>query len=267
MSVPEKVDVYFDYACPFADSAARWVNELKKKIGDEVQFEFKFFPLEQVNAPADVEEAIWDLPRENRSPARHSMHAGAAALQQGREAFEGRAVTDAGGNRDHRHADQSADHAGESAFHASADDDDPRLGQRGAMSKQAVNAGNADVVQVLNFVAHHFGGGYRLFCDGDVAGAGGDYGDDSLAIAFAIPFQGDGSGEGAILHRLHFRGHGFKLFDSGPRGQHVPAVLCQPAEDAGDLGGGLTLAENDFGHALAQGAVVIDFGETEVFKR
>lgn len=88
VSVPEKVDVYFDYACPFADSAARWVNELKKKIGDEVQFEFKFFPLEQVNAPADVEEAIWDLPRENRSPARHSMHAGAAALQQGREAFD-----------------------------------------------------------------------------------------------------------------------------------------------------------------------------------
>ncbi len=88
MSVPEKVDVYFDYACPFADSAARWVSELKKQIGDEVQFEFKFFPLEQVNAPADVEEAIWDLPRENRSPARHSMQAGAAALQQGNEAFD-----------------------------------------------------------------------------------------------------------------------------------------------------------------------------------
>ncbi len=88
MSVPEKVDVYFDYACPFADSAARWVSELKKQIGDEVQFEFKFFPLEQVNAPADVDEAIWDLPRENRSPARHSMQAGAAALQQGRDAFD-----------------------------------------------------------------------------------------------------------------------------------------------------------------------------------
>lgn len=88
MSAPEKVDVYFDYACPFADSAARWASELRKQIGDEVQFEFKFFPLEQVNAPADVEEAIWDLPRENRSPARHSMQAGAAARQQGTEAFD-----------------------------------------------------------------------------------------------------------------------------------------------------------------------------------
>lgn len=88
MSEPEKIQVYFDYACPFADSAARWVNELKQQIGDEVAFEFKFFPLEQVNAPADVEEAIWDLPRENRSPARHSMHAGAAALQQGNDAFD-----------------------------------------------------------------------------------------------------------------------------------------------------------------------------------
>lgn len=88
VSVPQKVDVYFDYACPFADTAVRWVNELKKQIGDEVQFEFKFFPLEQVNAPADIEEAIWDLPRENRSPARHSMQAGAAALQQGPDAFD-----------------------------------------------------------------------------------------------------------------------------------------------------------------------------------
>lgn len=88
MSEPLNVDVYFDYACPYADSAARWVDELKKQIGDEVQFTFKFFPLEQVNAPADVEEAIWDLPRENRSPARHSMQAGAAALQQGNEAFD-----------------------------------------------------------------------------------------------------------------------------------------------------------------------------------
>jgi predicted DsbA family dithiol-disulfide isomerase len=88
VSVPEKVDVYFDYACPFADSAARWVHELKKQIPGEVEFEFKFFPLEQVNAPADVEEAIWDLPRENRSPARHSMQAGAAALQQGKDAFD-----------------------------------------------------------------------------------------------------------------------------------------------------------------------------------
>jgi predicted DsbA family dithiol-disulfide isomerase len=88
VSVPEKIDVYFDYACPFADSAARWASELKKQIGDEVQFEFKFFPLEQVNAPADVEEAIWDLPRENRSAARRSMQAGAAALQQGNEAFD-----------------------------------------------------------------------------------------------------------------------------------------------------------------------------------
>ncbi|MFT4037334.1 MAG: DsbA family protein [Thermomicrobiales bacterium] len=87
MSDAGVVQVYFDYACPFADSAIRWARELKQQLGDEVAFEFKFFPLEQVNAPADVEEAVWDLPRENRSPARHSMQAGAAAMQQGDDAF------------------------------------------------------------------------------------------------------------------------------------------------------------------------------------
>ena len=45
MSVPQKVDVYFDYAWPFADSAIRWASELMKQIGNEVEFAFKFFPL------------------------------------------------------------------------------------------------------------------------------------------------------------------------------------------------------------------------------
>jgi protein-disulfide isomerase len=88
LSAPLKVDVYFDYACPYVNAAAKWVAELEKQLGDDqVEFNWRFFPLEQVNAPADIEEKVWDLPPENRSQARNSMHAALAAMQQGDDAF------------------------------------------------------------------------------------------------------------------------------------------------------------------------------------
>lgn len=85
----EPVIVYFDYACPYVNAAAKWVHDLKQRLGDEqVTFDWRFFPLEQVNAPEDSEEKVWNLPPENRSQARNSMHAGAAALRQGKDKFD-----------------------------------------------------------------------------------------------------------------------------------------------------------------------------------
>jgi predicted DsbA family dithiol-disulfide isomerase len=84
-----KVEIYFDYACPYVDAAAKWVKEINSQLGDNwIEFDWRFFPLEQVNAPADTEETVWELPPENRSQARNSMHAAAAARRQGQETFE-----------------------------------------------------------------------------------------------------------------------------------------------------------------------------------
>ncbi len=89
MSERLKVDVYFDYVCPYVNAAAKWLSEVNRQLGDDaVEFSWRFFPLEQVNAPADIEEKVWDLPPENRSQARNSMHAAIAAMNQGDEAFE-----------------------------------------------------------------------------------------------------------------------------------------------------------------------------------
>ena len=49
--------------------------------------------------------------------------------------------------------------------------------------------------------------------------------------------------------------------------QHVAGLGQQRCGDGGDLVGCFALAENDFRHAVAQGAMVVDFGETEIFKR
>jgi predicted DsbA family dithiol-disulfide isomerase len=84
-----QVEIYFDYACPYVNAAAKWLAEVNRQLGaDQVEFKWRFFPLEQVNAPADTTDTVWDLPPENRSQARSSMHAAAAAMQQGQQAFE-----------------------------------------------------------------------------------------------------------------------------------------------------------------------------------
>ena len=83
------VDVYFDFACPYVHSAAAWMREVNQQLGDApIQVNWKFFPLEQVNAPADAETAIWDLPPDRRSRSRDSMHAAIAARRQGRDSFD-----------------------------------------------------------------------------------------------------------------------------------------------------------------------------------
>ena len=83
------VDVYFDFACPYVHSAATWLRDVDRQLGGaSIDVTWKFFPLEQVNAPADAEYPIWDLPSERRSRGRDSMHAAAAARRQGRDAFD-----------------------------------------------------------------------------------------------------------------------------------------------------------------------------------
>ncbi len=57
-------------------------------------------------------------------------------------------------------------------------------------------------------------------------------------------------------------GDGGVLFLGGSRRQHVAAVGCEAAEDFGDLAGRFALSKNHLGHAMAQGAMVVELGET-----
>jgi predicted DsbA family dithiol-disulfide isomerase len=88
VSEPVAVDVYFDFACPYVHSAAVWLREVSQQLGgSQVEVSWKFFPLEQVNAPEDADMPIWSLPADRRSRGRDSLHAAAAARRQGAEAF------------------------------------------------------------------------------------------------------------------------------------------------------------------------------------
>jgi predicted DsbA family dithiol-disulfide isomerase len=86
---PVEVEVFFDFACPYVHSAAVWMDEVQRQMGaDAPHVTWRFFPLEEVNAPADAEFPIWELPADRRSRGRDSLHAAVAARRQGPEAFD-----------------------------------------------------------------------------------------------------------------------------------------------------------------------------------
>ena len=63
--------------------------------------------------------------------------------------------------------------------------------------------------------------------------------------------------------------HSFELFFRGAGGEDVGVGVMggESGEDFGDLGGRFAFAEDNFGHALAKGAMVVELGEAEVFER
>jgi predicted DsbA family dithiol-disulfide isomerase len=83
-----EVDIYFDFACPYVHSAAVWMDEVARQLGEDgPRVNWKLFPLEQVNAPEDADLPIWEFPSDRRSRGRDSLHAAVAARRQGEDPF------------------------------------------------------------------------------------------------------------------------------------------------------------------------------------
>ena len=177
------------------------------------------------------------------------------------------AVSHAGGHGDHRAGDQTADDAGQRAFHAGADHHHARLGQPLAIAHQAVNAGDSDIVDGVHFVAHQFGGDLGFLGHRDIAGAGADHGDPALAVHGAVAPEADGAGKRKVFGAGELRGDQGGALAVGARDQHVLGIGQQALRDGGDLFRRLALGEDHFRHAVAQGAMVVHLGEAQVFKR
>jgi predicted DsbA family dithiol-disulfide isomerase len=87
MSAPLTVEVYYDYLCPFAYQGTVWLNNVKEKLGDQVNFVWKAFPLEQANSKHGPEWTVWGQPASVQSFSRNQFAAAYAAEKQGPEAF------------------------------------------------------------------------------------------------------------------------------------------------------------------------------------
>jgi len=201
--------------------------------------------------------------------------AGIEHAKKSGDTTEAGSVTDAGRHGNDWGGDETADHARKGAFHSGNANDDASLGELAfAMLEQAMNAGDTDVVELVDAIAHHARGEQSFFGDGNVAGASGDDKDQAFAGDFAAALDGDDAREGMKLRGA--RGfsigffHGGEDFGVGASDENVVARVFLLEHGADDFGGLLrrfAFGENDFGKALAEGAVMVDFGKAEVLER
>ena len=227
-------------------------------------------PLEAVDAGGDAGGAkpVVDVDDGN------IRSAGIEHAQERRDPAETGAIADASRHGNDRCGDEATNDAGKRAFHSRNANNDASLRQLAfAMPEQAVNASDANVVELIYPVAHHARGEKGFFGDGNVAGTGGNDKDQALAGNFAAALNGNDAGE-----RMEFRGArrlAVGLFDGGEgfsvgTGDENVVVrvffLKHGADDTSDMLRRLALGEDDFGKTLAQGAMVVDFRETEVLE-
>ncbi len=132
-----------------------------------------------------------------------------------------------------------------------------------------MDAGYADVEEGFDAIAHGAGGVNGFFGDRDIAGAGGDDKDGSLPGDLGVAFDGDDAGEFMEFCGAADAADGGVDSFVGAGDEDVVAgvrALEHGLRDGSDLGGGFSFAEDDFREALAEGAVVVDIGDADVFE-
>lgn len=81
----ERIDVYFDFTCPWAWGAQVWLDQVREAQEDGPDITWKYFPLEQVNAK-DPNFKVWEQPNDGTSSTMRSFQAQHAAAKQGADA-------------------------------------------------------------------------------------------------------------------------------------------------------------------------------------
>ena len=86
-TAPIKLDVYFDYACPYAWAGQVWLDDVNQKSGGKLDINWRIFPLEQVNAKTP-DFKLWEQPNDGTSSTLRSFQGFHAAKLQGPEALK-----------------------------------------------------------------------------------------------------------------------------------------------------------------------------------
>lgn len=90
-----RITFYFDFLCPFAYRASLWIDEVQQRLGAQLQVEWRYFSLEQINNQAGDGWKIWEqaedyVPQHGRNESRSllAFWAAEAARRQGAAAFD-----------------------------------------------------------------------------------------------------------------------------------------------------------------------------------
>ena len=87
MSNPLVVEVYYDYLCPYVFAGSFWVRDVKTALGDDIEFVWRSFPLEQVNTPEGPDWKLWEQPDNYVSRGLNAFRGAEAAKLQGPDHF------------------------------------------------------------------------------------------------------------------------------------------------------------------------------------
>jgi predicted DsbA family dithiol-disulfide isomerase len=80
-------DVYYDILCPYVNAAALWLREVQRQSPDRIKINWRYFPLEQVNAKDGPDWYLWEQLDSYESRGLLAFRAQIAARRQGDDAF------------------------------------------------------------------------------------------------------------------------------------------------------------------------------------
>lgn len=82
-----KITVWYDFVCPYAWTAQRWLFDLQGQLGDELEIDWRYFSIEQVNKAADAPN-VWENPNDGSSSTLRAFQGVHAAGKQGADKYK-----------------------------------------------------------------------------------------------------------------------------------------------------------------------------------
>src|ERR1035441_4847365 len=92
------------------------------------------------------------------------------------------------------------------------------------VAHEAVDAGHADIVDGVDFIAHQFRGNPGFLGDRHIAGAGADHTDAAFAVNGAVAPETDGASDHRVFAAGQLGGHGRGANRVGPGDQNVARI-------------------------------------------
>lgn len=81
-----KITVWIDFVCPYAWTAQRWLFDVQKELGDDLEIDWRYFSIEQVNKAEDAPN-VWEHPNDGSSSTVRAFQGVHAAGKQGRDQY------------------------------------------------------------------------------------------------------------------------------------------------------------------------------------
>ena len=146
-------------------------------------------------------------------------------------------------------------------------DDDMRALNRLEAIQQPMQASHSDIINSLDPVPHDVGGDGRFLRHRQIAGPGREHGDGPRSLGQRLPLKSQAARQLMINGFLELPSNRARLVFSDPRDEQALFSFENLAGDLGNLVGSLAFAINNLGEILAQRAMQVHLGKSQISQR